>query len=310
MRAFAVPDFNTTGSVVERPKPEAGDGQILVRVRAAGVNAVDPVLITGAMRQMVEHRLPLIPGFDYAGTVEAVGPGVDGLHVGDEVYGAVGAPVMGEGSWAEYVVASAALARPRLVGLSATDAAALPLAGGAAIALLEAVDLKAGDTVLVVGAAGGVGSFLVQLAARSGATLLAVTRASNADYVRGLGAAEVFEAGPGLVALVRASHPDGVTAVIDTFHDAQGLRDIAPLVRSGGWIVSPKAYGGAEVLADFPISFAMVSAALGRVGEVGELVARGDVRVAVEVVGLDDGARALESMASAGVRGKLVISLE
>jgi hypothetical protein len=88
------------------------------------------------------------------------------------------------------------------------------------------------------------------------------------------------------------------------------LRDIAPLVRTGGWIVSPKAYGGAEVLADFPVSFGLVSAALGRVGELGDLVASGDVRVAVEVLTLDDGARALESIAAAGVRGKLVISLE
>lgn len=310
MRAFAVPDFNATGSVIERPKPEAGDGQILVRVRAAGVNAVDPALITGAMRQMVEHRLPLIPGFEYAGTVEAVGAGTDDLHVGDEVYGAVGTPVMGEGSWAEYVVANATLARPRPEGLAATDAAAIPIAGGAAIALLEAVDVKAGDTLLIIGAAGGVGSFLVQLAARTGATVLAATRAQSADYVRGLGASETFEPGPDLAARVRGRYPEGVTAVIDTFHDAQGLRDVAPIVRAGGWVVSPKAYGGAEVLADFPVAFAQVSAALGRVGELGDLVARGEVRVAVEVLTLDDRARALETIASAGVRGKLVISLE
>lgn len=310
MRAFAIPDFNASGAVVERPKPTAGEGQILVRVRAAGVNPVDSVLVMGGMRQMVEHRLPLVPGFEYAGTVEEVGIGVDTVHVGDEVFGAVGAPVMGEGSWAEYVVANAMLARPRPAGLTATDVAALPVAGGEALALVDSVDVKAGDTLLIIGAGGGVGSFLVQLAARTGATILAATRAQNADYVRGLGATDVFEPGPDLAAHVLARYSNGVTAVIDTFHDAAGLRDVAPMVRSGGWLVSPKAYGGAEALADFPVTFGMVAAALGRVGELAELVAGGDVTVQADVLSLEDGNRALQAIGSAGVRGKLVISLE
>lgn len=310
MRAFAVPDFNATGSVVERPKPEPGEGQLLVRVKAAGVNPMDPGIVSGFMRQFMEHRLPLVPGFDYAGTVEAVGPGVDAGRIGEEVFGAVGAPFVGEGSWAEYVVANAGLAFPRPAGLGPNEAAAIPVAGGEAIALLDAIDAKAGDALLIIGASGGVGSFLVQMAARSGITVLAATRGQNADYLRGLGAAEVFDSGDDLAEQVRARYPDGVTAIIDTFHDAQGLRTVAPLVRSGGWIVSPKAQGAQDVLADLPVTFALVSAALTRVGELAEMAARGDVTVPVEVVPLEDAGRALEAIGSASVRGKLVIGVE
>jgi NADPH:quinone reductase-like Zn-dependent oxidoreductase len=310
VRAFAIPDFNGSGSVVERPKPVPGEGQILVRVHAAGVNPMDPVLVAGYMRQMVEHRLPLIPGFDYAGVIEGVGPGVDDDRVGQEVFGAVGTPVFGEGSWAEYVVASAALAQLRPPGVTAEQAAAMPLAGGEAIALLDAIDAKEGDTLLVVGAAGGVGTFVVQLAVRMGVTVLAATRGGTAEFVRGLGAAEVFESGEGLVNTVRSRYPDGVSAVIDTFHDAEGLRAIAPVVRSGGWIVSPKAQGAESVLGEFPISFALVSASLSRVGELAEKAVNGEIRVPVEVVPLDDAGRALQAIGSAGVRGKLVIGVE
>ena len=117
MRAFAVPEFNGTGSVTEVPIPQPGEGQILVRVRAAGVNPMDPIAVSGAMKEMLPHRLPLVPGFDYAGDIESVGPGVETLRVGDEVFGPVGKMVFGEESWAEYVTASAALANPTRDGL-------------------------------------------------------------------------------------------------------------------------------------------------------------------------------------------------
>ncbi len=309
MRAFAVPEFNGTGSVAELPVPEPGEGQILVRVRAASVNPMDPFAVSGAMKEMVPHRLPLVPGFDYAGDIEAVGPGVETLRVGDEVFGPVGKMVFGEGSWAEFVTVSAALANPTPDGLDAVRAAALPTAGGAAIALVDAVDAKEGDMILIVGAAGGAGSFAVQLAARNGARVIAVTRAANADYVRSLGAEDVIDTEGDVVAQVRQRYPDGVDAIIDTYHDVSGLRTLAPLVRRGGWIVSPKAQGAGDAFVDKPVSAAVVSANFGRLGELGELVARGEVKVATERLPLEDAGRALQAIASAGVRGKLVITV-
>ena len=87
MRAYIVPEFGASGSIAERPIPQPEEGQILVRVKAAALNAMDPLVPTGMFRDWLEHRLPITPGSDYAGTVEAVGPGVVGLAVGDEVFG-------------------------------------------------------------------------------------------------------------------------------------------------------------------------------------------------------------------------------
>ena len=100
MRAFAISQFGEPGSVVERPTPIPQPGEVLVRVRAAGVNAMDPILASGAYQAMMEHRLPLTPGLDMSGTVEAVGPDVEDLRVGDEVYGRSTKPYYGEGTLA------------------------------------------------------------------------------------------------------------------------------------------------------------------------------------------------------------------
>lgn len=309
MRAFAVPEFNGTGAVTELPVPEPGEGQILVRVRAAGVNPIDPGVVSGVMREMLPHRLPLVPGFDYAGVVERVGAGANGFKVGDEVFGPVGKMVFGEGTWAEFVTVSAALANRIPDGLSAVDAAALPTAGGVAMALVDAVDAAVGKTILIVGAAGGAGTFAVQLAARRGARVIAATRPGNANYLRGLGVADIVDTEGDLAAQVRQRYPDGVDAIIDTYHDVDGLRTLVPLVRLGGWIASPKARGAEDAFADEPVSVAVVSSNFGRVAELGELVARGAVKVAVETMRLEEANRALQAIASAGVQGKLVISV-
>ena len=101
MRALFYPDFGVDGVVGDRPTPEAGEGQVLVKVKAAAINAMDPILASGAFKDFMEHRLPLTPGSDYAGTVVAVGPGVSGIAIGDEVFGDVGKMYAGEGSLAE-----------------------------------------------------------------------------------------------------------------------------------------------------------------------------------------------------------------
>ena len=309
MRAFTVPEFNAAGTITERPRPEPGPGEILVRVKAAGVNPMDTVVVGGWMAGMMEHRLPLVPGFDYAGTVEAIGGGVTNVAVGDDVFGGVGKMVFGEGSWAEYVTANAALAQRIPAGLSPAQAAAIPLAGGTALALVDAVDAGPDRTILVVGASGGAGSFAVQLAARAGAAVIAGTRPDKAEYVRSLGVSEVLDSAGDVVAQVRALRPDGVHALIDTYHDAGGLRALAAIVKPGGWIATPRAQGAETALADLPVRVAVVSAALARVGELADLVARGEVRVAVERVPLEDAGRALAAIGSAGVRGKQVITI-
>ncbi len=310
MRAFMIPEFGDPGTVSERTVPTPGDGQVLVKVRVAGVNAMDPVFRAGYARDWMEHRFPLTPGLDYAGTVAAVGPGVDSVAVGDEVFGAVGKRVAGEGSFAEYVTATAAVAARRPAGLPAGQAAALPTAGGTALAAVDALDASAGDTIAIIGAAGGVGGFATQLAAGRGLRVVGVTRAEHADYVRGLGAAEVvdYTAGDTLEQL-RALAPEGLAGIIDAFHDTAGAAALAAAVRDGGTMVSPIAMGLDQALAGGSVSGRVVAAAVGRAGELGDLAASGAINVAIEVMPLERAAQALDRQASRGVRGKLVLAV-
>ena len=310
MRAFIVPRFGDVGAVGDRPKPEPGEGQLLVRVRAAGVNAMDPIIRGGFAKDFMEHRLPITPGMDYAGTVESVGPGVEGFAVGDEIFGLEGKPYFGEGTFAEYVAVTAGLAARRPGGLAPEAAAALPTAGGTALAAVDALGAQPGDTIAVVGAAGGVGSFAVQLAALRGLNVVAVTRAQHAQYVRDLGAAWVIDYTKGDVAeQLRSKAPDGLAGIIDVFHDAQGLLALAPAVKPGGTIVTPAAMGVDQAFAGRPVKAKGVQAAVDRVGELGELAAAGSLKVDVEVLPFERAADAIHRMSTKGNRGKLVLSV-
>lgn len=289
MRAYSILEFGAAGAVSERAIPEPGEGEILVRVHAAGVNAMDPFLGTGMYQSFMEHRLPITPGGDYAGTVEALGPGVEGLAIGDEVFGDVGKSYAGEGTFAQYTTARASLATLRPAELPAEKAAALPRTGGTALAALDALDARRGDTIVVIGAAGGVGNFVTQLAALRGIEVIAVTRGENADFVRRLGATEFVDYTYGdVVEQIRALRPDGVAGVVDNFYDAQGLLPFASIVKPGGRIVSPMAMGAEQAFEGQPVSAKVVSAALDRAGELGDMAARGELEVPVETFALED----------------------
>src|SRR6266511_3862332 len=99
MRAFAVDEFGMPGSIHELPLAEPGSGEILVAVHAAGVNVMDPLYVAGVMKDYMEHRFPLVPGIDFAGVVERIGPDVQRLAAEDEVYGVAAKPFVGAGTF-------------------------------------------------------------------------------------------------------------------------------------------------------------------------------------------------------------------
>ena len=196
MRAIVQDVYGDTTDVLrlgELPRPTPGPTQVLVKVAAAGVDRGVWHLMAGkpyAARLAFGLRTPSNPvrGREFAGRVEAVGSDVTTLTPGDEVYGT------GEGSFAEYVVASEAKVAARPRDLTAVQAAALPVSG---ITALQAVRdhgrVTAGHKVLIIGASGGVGSFAVQIATAFGAEVTGVSSAVKADLVRGLGAARVVD---------------------------------------------------------------------------------------------------------------------
>ncbi|MFI9834740.1 NADP-dependent oxidoreductase [Streptomyces sp. NPDC051913] len=242
MRAVTLDAVPATPAVteVDMPRPEAGE--LLVKVAAASVNGFDLAVTAGYLQGMMEHRFPLVLGKDFAGTVEALGDGVEGFAVGDAVFGAVMKPFLGTGSLAEYVTVSAGYGvAPLPAGLAAADAGALAVAGATAVDSLNAVALAEGETVLISGAGGGVGSLAVQLAAARGARVIATARpGAQTDFVNGLTPADaevhVVDFTGDLEAQVRAIAPEGVDAALHLAGDGPQL---AGLLRAGGRIASP-----------------------------------------------------------------------
>jgi NADPH2:quinone reductase len=170
--------------------PVAGPGQVRIAVRAAGVNPVDAGnRADGAWAGL---RVPCILGYDIAGVIDEVGPGVTGLAPGDRVMAMTHFPD-GAGGYAELAVVDAALAAPIGAATSFADAAATPLAAGTAYLVLARLGLPAGRRMLVLGASGGVGLFLLQLAAAAGITTIGVGREAMHAQMRGLGAAACID---------------------------------------------------------------------------------------------------------------------
>jgi NADPH2:quinone reductase len=207
-------------SVVEQPAGTPGPGEVLLEVRAAGINPADWKSYTGTFGTD-PAKLPLRLGYEAAGVVTAVGADAAGpagpLAVGDEVIG-----FRLQGAYASSLVVRAAALVPKPATLDWAQAAGLMLTGATAVHALTAIDAGAGDTVLVHGAAGGVGQMLVQLAVAGGSRVIGTAGSSGADLVRRMGG-EPVPYGDGLAERVRALAPGGVTAAVDTVGTDEAL---------------------------------------------------------------------------------------
>jgi NADPH:quinone reductase-like Zn-dependent oxidoreductase len=203
---------------VERPVP--GDGQVLVRVKAAGINPSEAVIRTGAVAQLFPSTFPSGQGSDLAGVIEEVGAGVGGFSLGDEVIGFTN----NRASQAELVLVEAGdiVRKPEKVSWEA--AGGLYVAGVTAWGAVNAVQPKEGETVVVSGAAGGVGSLAVQLARRTGATVIGLASESNHEWLKSHGVIPVAY-GDGVADRIKAAAPSGVDAFVDTY--GGGYVDIA-----------------------------------------------------------------------------------
>lgn len=192
MRSILLHDYGgeTAAQVADSPMPVAGPGQVLVRVRAAGINALDWKVREGFVRDAFPLQLPAVLGIELAGVVEAVGPGPTRFQVGDRVMG----PLGGLGAYAELVAVDEARLARTPQGLGDVEAAALPVAMLAAWQSLNFLGpIRAGSRVLVHGAAGAVGGFAVQFARQAGAFVVGTASADDLAYVRGLGADQVID---------------------------------------------------------------------------------------------------------------------
>ncbi|MFI6503862.1 NADP-dependent oxidoreductase [Nonomuraea typhae] len=237
---MAFPDFGAVLAPADLPVPAPGPGEVLVRVHASSVNGFDLGVLGGVFQGMFAYDFPVVLGKDFSGTVEEAGDGVTSLAPGDEVFGVVMRPSLGQGGFAEYVVVSEQYGLAKLPGgLGHARAGALGLAGTAALNAVEAVAPAPGETVLISGATGGVGAFAVQLAAALGARVIATARpGAEAAFVTGLGAAWAVDPAD-LEARVRAVAPDGVDAALHLAGDGAA---VTALLTGGGRLASTLHY--------------------------------------------------------------------
>ena len=309
MRALVLSAFGADPTVAEVPDPEPGPGEVLVRVHAASLNGFDLAVAAGYLQGMMEYRFPVVIGKDFAGTVEAVGPGVDGFAPGDEVFGVVTKPVLQDGSIAELVTVPTTIGlagRPPQLGIE--PAAGLGLAGSAALQSVAGTSVGAGDTVLVSGATGGVGSFAVQLAAARGARVIATARPGDgAAFVEELGADVVVDYTGDLVAQVREAAPDGVDVAL---HFAGDGATLASLVRDGGRLASALGFSldddAGRGITSYPLMATPDPATLLALAA---LVVEGGLRVPIQrTYELVDATAALRDF-TGGTRGKLIVAI-
>jgi NADPH:quinone reductase-like Zn-dependent oxidoreductase len=197
--------------VVEVPRPEPGPGQVLVQVKAAGINPGEAKIRAGLLHARWPATFPSGQGSDLAGIVAQSGPGVTGFAPGDEVIGYTD----DRASQAEYVLTKAANLTAKPAGVPWEVAGSLFVAGATAYAAVRAVALTAGDTVAVSAAAGGVGSLAVQLAKRAGATVIGLASPANHEWLAGHGVIPVSY-GDGVADRIRQAAAK-VDAFIDTF---------------------------------------------------------------------------------------------
>ncbi|WP_405719266.1 NADP-dependent oxidoreductase [Streptomyces sp. NBC_01537] len=194
--------------LTELPEPHAGPGEVRIAVRTAGVNPIDWKIRAGYMKDFTPVDFPAIPGLDAAGVVDEVGEGVEGVGVGDEVFGS------GSGASAQYAVLDHFAAKP--ASMSWAQAAALPVPAETAQRTLGLLGSPAaGQTLLIEGAAGGVGSTAAQFALADGVTVIGTASPANHDHLRSLGVIPTTY-GPGLVERVAELAPGGVDVVLDT----------------------------------------------------------------------------------------------
>lgn len=282
-------------AVREEELPPPGDGEAQVSIRAVGVNPMDWKVVAGYLERFLPLQLPAVPGCEAAGTVTAVGSGVNGVGVGDEVIwnGVVG----GYRSAANF---PASQLTPKPSGLDFEQAACMAIAGGAAYSILVQLGVGPGDTVLIHGAAGGVGSACVQIARDLGARVIGTATEPNHDFLRGL-EAEPVAYGEGLVEHIRSL--GGVTAVVDTVGGVETTAATVALLGGHGKAVAT--VPGTESNA---AGIAPVRLLDGRVAEAARLAADGRLRFAIqESLPLIEAARALGISRSGHVRGKIVL---
>lgn len=288
------------------PKPQAGAGQVLVRIIAAGVNPIDWKIRQGYRKEMLRDRLPLILGVDMAGIVEEAGDGVTDFKKGQPVYSYLGSA--NNGSYAQYVAADKAAISPKPEKADFIQAAAIPL--GALVGwqtLFDIAHLEKGQTVLIHGASGGVGHMAVQLAKWKGARVIGTASAGNADFLQRLGIDQVID--------YHTTNFEDVVHDVDVVLDTQAgdtQRRSYKVLKKGGILVSTLGIEDPGEAGKYGVRATGFQAQPngGELRQIARLVDYGKIKPEIaQVFPLKDVAKAHQLSETGHVRGKIVLKM-
>jgi NADPH:quinone reductase-like Zn-dependent oxidoreductase len=303
--SFGGPDALET---VELPDPEAGPGEVRIRVHAATVNPTDTGLRSGARAaQLKDIPPPYVPGMDAAGVLDQIGEGVQTvLQPGQHVM-AIVVPTGSHGAYSELIVVPVESVAPVPAGSSDAEASTLPMNGLTARMALDALDLQPGQTLAVTGAAGAVGGYAIQLAKAEGLRVVADAAPADEQLVTGLGADIVVARGDDFSDRVREVIPEGVDGVVDA-----ALLDqlVVPAVRDGGRIATVRGFQGEEErgITFHPVFVRNYAREQAKLDRLRELVEDGRVTLRVAaVLPAADASEAHRRLAAGGTRGRLVL---
>lgn len=291
----------------EAPCPRPQAGEVLIRVRAAGVNPVDWKVRKGDAKNLLKHSLPLIPGWDVSGIVVATGREVQRLKVGDEVYSLL--DIYRNGAYAEYAVMRESAVALKPSSIDDIHSAAIPMAALTAWqSLFHAGGLQAGQKVLIHGAAGGVGSFAVQLARWKGAYVIGTASGENRHFLSELGADEIID-------YRRTSFETvvhGADVVLDTIGGDTLLRSWGVLGVNGILVSIADQPSPEEALKrDVRQAFVFTMPMATELAEIAALVDAGRLRPVVDtVVPLAEARRAQMLSQSGHTHGKIVLQVD
>ncbi|MEH1935539.1 MAG: NADP-dependent oxidoreductase [Nostoc sp.] len=287
-------------------RPEPSEGEVLIRVQAAGVNPIDWKIRSGQMKDIIPYTLPLILGWDIAGVVDAVGSGVSSLKVGSPVYGSLN--MTRNGAYAEYAVAGVSDVALKPTTLKPTQASAVPVVALTAWqALFEIGRLSAGQRVLIHGGAGGVGSLAVQLAKWKGAWVIATASAHNHYRLQELGADQILDYN----AVRFEDVVQNVDVVLDTIGGDTQERSWGVL-KKGGVLISTISLPSKQIAATYAVRGEMlfVQPNSRQLTEIAQLIDAGQIRFNVEtVLPLAEVHKAHDLGQRGQIRGKIVLQV-
>ena len=315
MKAIAINEFGgrDTLQLMDLPVPEIKPGEILVNVKAAGVNPVDWKIREGYIKDLFPYEFPIILGWDAAGIVEQAGAEVTRFKEGDEIFAYCRKPTVQGGAYAEYIVLEEEHVAIKPKNISFEEAASIPLAALTAYqSLFDAAKINPGETILIHAAAGGVGGFGVQLARDHGAVVWGTASAHNTEYVQDLGAARVVDYNQvDFCDSVRSEYPDGVDIVFDCVC-GDVLPRSAEIVKKGGRLISIVDDPTGLARSDIHKEFVFVAPNSAQLTELARMVEQGRLKTHLSQLfpfGLEEAKRAHELSESGRIRGKMVLVL-